>query len=130
MSNDYRRERILRRRLNRRARTMRRSDPARTKILQILDDAEMWEVFAGDVLHRHNCDCDDQRDHEFGAGLYGGPFQDFLTWLIENFDEILKIVSTIIDLFTSNETLAQSIRAADEYSEVDLSGILNQPVTA
>lgn len=37
-----------------------------------------------------------------GTGVYGGPWTDFLDWIINNWDEIFRIIMTIIDLFSDD----------------------------
>lgn len=38
-----------------------------------------------------------------GAGVYGNPWTDFLDWVIANWDDILKIIMTIVDIFTDTQ---------------------------
>lgn len=38
-----------------------------------------------------------------GAGVYGNPWTDFLDWIIANWDDILKIIMTIVDIFTDTQ---------------------------
>lgn len=42
--------------------------------------------------------CDD-------VGVYGNPWTDFLDWVIENWDEIFRIIMMIVDIFTDQKPI-------------------------
>lgn len=64
-------------------------------IEQVLQDDDLL-----DLVHEANqAEYDYVRDARVKAGVFGSPFQDFLSWLFENREAILAFILQIIQLF-------------------------------